>query len=54
MQYHRRRSESLNAFKAIVACIMVFCLVVLVMAAKVSAYGGDPDCLFIHCVKVVK
>lgn len=52
MRYHQRRSDYLNAFKAIVACIMVFCLVVLVMAAKVSAYGGDTDCLFVHCVKV--
>lgn len=42
-----------DTFKAIVACILVFVAVVVVMLAKVEAYGGRPECLFIRCVKVI-
>lgn len=39
---------------AVIACVLTLVVVVGVMFLKMEAYGGDPACLFIHCVKVIK
>lgn len=48
------RSNTGEVIKAIAACTLVFAVVVIVMVAKMEAYGGNPECMFIHCVKVIK
>lgn len=40
--------------KVIGVCLVCFMLVVFGMWFKLQAYGGDPDCLFVKCVKVIK
>jgi hypothetical protein len=39
--------------QAIVICLVVVCAVGFAWI-KIQAYNGDPDCLFVKCVKVVK
>jgi len=35
------------------ASLLVLTFVVLFTMMKVDAYGGDPACLFVKCVKVI-
>jgi hypothetical protein len=44
----------MDAFKAILVCLLVFTLVFVFMWIKVDAYGGDVSCLFVRCVKVIR
>lgn len=48
------RSNTWDVIKAVGACILVLVAVVGYMVIKVDMYGGDPACLFVHCVKVIK
>lgn len=48
------KTSTKEGIKAIVACVLVFIAAVGFAIIKMDAYGGDPDCLFVRCVKVVK
>lgn len=52
------RTSSKNRIRewltAIAVCVGFFVLVVAGMWIKLQAYNGDPDCLFVKCVKVIK
>lgn len=39
--------------KGILVCTLLLAGVVGWVYLKVEAYGGDPSCLFIRCVKVI-
>lgn len=39
---------------AVIACALTLVVVVGFMLLKMEMYGGDPACMFIHCVKVIK
>lgn len=47
-------SKYRDSLVAIVACLLVLTFVVLLMMAKMDAYGGDPACFFVKCVKVIR
>ena len=48
-----KQSNFKENLMAIMACLLVLLVVVILAAAKVEAYGGDPACLLIRCVKVI-
>jgi hypothetical protein len=48
------RKSTKENIVAVLACILVLVFVMGAMFLKMEMYGGDPACLFIHCVKVVK
>jgi hypothetical protein len=48
------KNNTKETIQAVLACILVLVVVMGAMFIKMEMYGGDPACLFIHCVKVVK
>jgi hypothetical protein len=39
--------------QGIIICLVVFLCAFGFIWIKIQAYNGDPDCLFIKCVKVI-
>lgn len=40
--------------KGILAAVLLGALLLAYLWVKVDAYGGDPACLVVHCVKVIR
>lgn len=49
----RKTKNFIEGVKAVIVCILVLIAVVGIAWIKVDAYGGNPECLFVRCVKVV-
>jgi hypothetical protein len=45
--------RSTSRFQVILMCVVFFLLIAGLGWVKVQAYGGDPSCLIVRCVKVI-